>query len=65
MCIRDSFYTIIAVQGLNILVGYTGQVSLGQAAFMLVGGYMSALTTTHLGLPFPLEMCIRDRCRCA
>lgn len=50
------FYTIIAVQGLNILVGYTGQVSLGQAAFMLVGGYTSALTTAHLGLPFPLAV---------
>ncbi len=50
------FYTIIAVQGLNILVGYTGQVSLGQAAFMLVGGYASALATTHWGLPFPLAV---------
>src|SRR5690606_31812426 len=50
------FYTIIAVQGLNVLVGYTGQVSLGQAAFMLVGGYASALLTTHLGLPFPLAI---------
>jgi branched-chain amino acid transport system permease protein len=43
-------YTIIAVQGLNILTGYTGQISLGQAAFMLVGGYVSALTVEHLGL---------------
>ncbi|MAU02133.1 MAG: branched-chain amino acid ABC transporter permease [Anaerolineaceae bacterium] len=42
-------YIIIALQGLNILTGYTGQISLGQAAFMLVGGYMSALLTTHLG----------------
>jgi branched-chain amino acid transport system permease protein len=42
-------YTIIAVQGLNILTGYTGQISLGQAAFMLVGGYISALLVTHLG----------------
>jgi len=50
------FYMIIAVQGLNILVGYTGQISLGQAAFMLVGGYISALLTTHLGLPFPLTI---------
>lgn len=49
-------YTIIAVQGLNILTGYTGQISLGQAAFMLVGGYTSALTTIHLGLPFPLAI---------
>ena len=34
---------IIAVQGLNILTGYTGQISLGQAAFMTVGGYISTL----------------------
>jgi branched-chain amino acid transport system permease protein len=44
-------YTIIAVQGLNILTGYTGQISLGQAAFMLVGGYISTLVATHLGVP--------------
>jgi branched-chain amino acid transport system permease protein len=43
-------YSIIAVQGLNILTGYTGQISLGQAAFMLVGGYVSSLVVTHLGL---------------
>ena len=43
-------YTLIAVQGLNILTGYTGQISLGQAAFMLVGGYISALSVTYLGL---------------
>ncbi len=42
-------YTIIAVQGLSILTGYTGQISLGQAAFMLVGGYISALLVTQLG----------------
>ncbi len=43
-------YTLIAVQGLNILTGYTGQISLGQAAFMLVGGYISALVVTYVGL---------------
>ncbi len=46
-------YTIIALQGLNILTGYTGQISLGQAAFMLTGGYISALSVTYLGIsPF-------------
>jgi branched-chain amino acid transport system permease protein len=44
-------YTVIAIQGLNILTGYTGQISLGQAAFMLVGGYISALLVIHAGLP--------------
>jgi branched-chain amino acid transport system permease protein len=33
---------VIAVQGLNILVGYTGQISLGHAAFMAVGAYAGA-----------------------
>jgi branched-chain amino acid transport system permease protein len=33
----------IAVQGLNILIGYTGQISLGHAAFMAVGAYSSAI----------------------
>ena len=45
-------YTIIAVQGLNVLTGYTGQISLSQAAFMLVGGYASALLVIHAGLSF-------------
>ena len=45
-------YTIIAVQGLNLLTGYTGQISLGQAAFMLLGGYFSALLVIHAGLSF-------------
>lgn len=33
----------IAAQGLNILVGYTGQISLGHAAFMMVGAYSGSL----------------------
>jgi branched-chain amino acid transport system permease protein len=44
--------TLISVQGLNILLGYTGQISLGQAAFMAVGAYTSTLLTAHLGIPF-------------
>jgi len=44
-------YTLIAVQGLNILTGYTGQISLGQAAFMLAGGYISVLSVTYLEIP--------------
>ncbi len=43
---------IVAVQGLNILTGYTGQISLGQAAFMTVGGYASTLLVTQLGWNF-------------
>jgi len=44
--------TIIAVLGLQIVTGYCGQVSFGQAAFMAVGGYTSAVLTQNLGLSF-------------
>lgn len=47
---------IIAVQGLNILTGYTGQISLGQAAFMTVGGYISALLVGRLEWSFFLAL---------
>ncbi len=49
-------FTLIAVQGLNLLTGYTGQISLGQAAFMMVGGYISALLVTHTFIPFILSV---------
>lgn len=43
---------VLAAVGLNLLMGYAGQVSIGQAAFLAIGGYTSALLMTHLGLPF-------------
>jgi len=46
----------IGAIGLNILVGYTGQVSLGQGAFMAVGAYASALFTVRLGLPWGVSI---------
>ncbi len=44
--------TIIAVMGLQILVGFTGLISLGHAAFMATGAYVSAMLSEHLGWPF-------------
>jgi len=43
---------IIGAQGLNLLTGYTGQISLGHGAFMGVGAYASAILTMKLGVPF-------------
>jgi branched-chain amino acid transport system permease protein len=43
---------LIAATGLNILLGYNGQISLGQAAFMMVGAYTSALLVRDAGFPF-------------
>lgn len=47
---------IIAVQGLNILTGYCGQLSIGHAAFVGVGAYTSAILTTKLGWSFWLAL---------
>ena len=44
--------TIIAVTGLNILIGYCGQLSIGHAGFMAVGAYTAAVLTNRLGFPF-------------
>ena len=41
----------IACLGLNIVLGYAGQLSLAQAAFWGVGAYTSAILTTQLGVP--------------
>jgi branched-chain amino acid transport system permease protein len=46
----------IAVVGLNILIGYTGQISLGHGAFFGVGAYSAAILATKAGLPFLLSV---------
>jgi len=43
-------YTAVVVMGLGLVMGYAGQVSMGHAAFLAIGGYTSAvLTTVDLG----------------
>jgi branched-chain amino acid transport system permease protein len=44
-------YTLITI-GLNLLSGYTGQVSMGHAGFFAVGTYVSALLAISAGIPF-------------
>jgi branched-chain amino acid transport system permease protein len=43
---------VIGAVGLNILVGYTDQVSIGHGAFMSVGAYSAANLIVHTGAPF-------------
>src|SRR5246127_4338820 len=43
---------VVGARGLNILVGYTGQISIGHGAFMSVGAYTAANLIVRLGLPF-------------
>lgn len=51
--------TMVAVVGsvaLMILTGFTGQISLGHAAFLAVGAYTAAVLGTQFGLPFWLVL---------
>lgn len=60
ICLRNQQYLLtllnfvcmymISVSGLDILFGYSGQISLGHAAFYAAGAYTTALLTTKLGL---------------
>ncbi len=49
--IKIIIYIVLAL-GLNILVGYTGLVSLGQAGFVAIGAYTTAIVTTRFGFNF-------------
>lgn len=53
--IMIGIYSVLAL-GLNILTGYTGQVSLGHAGFFAIGAYTSALLMLKLGANFFVAM---------
>jgi branched-chain amino acid transport system permease protein len=47
----SAYYCLVAI-GLCLLMGHTGQISLGHAGFFAIGGYTSAVLTTYNLLPF-------------
>ena len=56
--VPNSFYLDLAVRmainavivlGLNLLIGFAGQISLGHAGFLGIGAYASAVLPTHFG----------------
>jgi branched-chain amino acid transport system permease protein len=57
---------LIAILGLNILTGYTGQISIGHGAFMCIGGYVTAIMShyhdTNLIATLPLAFAITFAC---
>lgn len=46
----------IGAIGLNVLVGYTGQISLGQGAFLAIGAYSCGLLQAYLNVPWPIAL---------
>ena len=60
ICLNDSYIvlllcttgiSIIVISGLDILFGYSGQISLGHAGFYCIGAYTSAILSRNLGMP--------------
>jgi branched-chain amino acid transport system permease protein len=55
--------SLLVFAGINVIAAYsfylpfkTGQVSLGQAGFMGIGAYASAIMTQKFGIPFPIAL---------
>lgn len=51
LLIMAGFY-ILAVEGLNLIVGYVGELSLGHQAFLGIGAYASAILSIRFNIPF-------------
>ena len=49
---------IIAALGLNLILGFTGQFTMGHAAFMSIGAYGSAIMTKNFNMPFPIALIV-------
>ncbi|BAS26180.1 branched-chain amino acid ABC transporter permease [Limnochorda pilosa] len=48
----------LAAVGLNLLIGYTGQISLGHAGFYAIGAYAAAHGLTTFGHPLPVALAL-------
>ena len=50
--INLSAIATIGALGLNLLTGFTGQISIGHAGFLAIGAYSSAILTSKCSFPF-------------
>ncbi|HEX6788056.1 MAG TPA: branched-chain amino acid ABC transporter permease [Gaiellaceae bacterium] len=64
--VADVAIYYIAILGLNILTGYTGQISIGHGAFMMIGGYTTVIMShdhhTNLIVTLPLAAAVAFVC---
>ncbi|KUO78308.1 MAG: hypothetical protein APF81_22255 [Desulfosporosinus sp. BRH_c37] len=56
--VNNTLITIIAVAGLNLLTGYTGLISMGNAAFLGIGGFVAGIFSVQFGFPFWLAILV-------
>ncbi len=66
LCLIACFATIyiVAVSGLDVLFGYSGQISMGHAAFYAIGAYGAGILYKYLGVPQILAMLIASVIAC-
>jgi branched-chain amino acid transport system permease protein len=64
--VSDVAIYFIAILGLNILTGYTGQISIGHGAFMMIGGYTTVILShdhhTNLIATLPVSAAVAFAC---
>lgn len=51
-------YAVLSALGVQLLIGYCGQVTLGHAAFIAVGAYGTGIGILHYGLPYPVALVV-------
>ncbi len=49
-------YTILSAMGVQLLIGYCGQITLGHAAFIAVGAYVTTIAMLQYHLPYPVGL---------
>jgi len=49
-------YTILSAMGVQLLIGYCGQITLGHAAFIAVGAYVSAIAMLQYGIGYAVSL---------
>lgn len=54
--VNQALVAAVAVIGLNLLIGNTGLISLGHAAFMAIGAYGTVLLTVKFSAPYPIAV---------
>ncbi len=56
--LREVGIFMIAAFGVNLILGFTGQLTMGHAAFMSIGAYVSAIMTQNFNMPFVVSLIV-------
>lgn len=56
--VKSAGIFMIAAFGLNLILGFTGQLTMGHAAFMSIGAYFSAVMTQNFNAPFAISLLV-------